>query len=379
MTQHLTEALRAKKIHPTDFSIRELAEAYMGREWVESLHPKHGMARPVLEADGAAVALSDFGNITGQIFFNTVKEAYDNEEFVFSKLVPTRPSTIIDSMEKIPGISGVGDEFSVIGEGGEYPNFGVSEDYQEISVKQKRGGLVPVTKEAVLGDRTGVLLDRAKSVGFYLGLNREKRIIDALIDENAGAKSAALGGHRYHWRGTTYATHQATTPWVNVVSSNALASWVSVESAWLKLAAIVDPFTQEPILIKPTHLVVTPQLEATAWRILHTTNVQTHFGGYATSGTLQDQHAPSPVAAVFGNLQIASSRLLAARAATDTDWWLSNPSKQCAYFSIWDVLTEEAPANNREMFHRDIVHIVKVSEMGCAATIEPRCTCESNA
>lgn len=378
--RHLNEALEARHLHPTDFTIRELAEAFMGREWVDNLHPKRGRYQQasLLEADGTAVAYSHFGNITGQIFFNMIKEAYELPEFVFSKVIPTKGTTILD-MEKIPGIADVGDEFSEIAEGDEYPNFGVSEDYQEIAAKRKRGGIVPVTKEAIFGDRTGVLLERCKKLGYWLGYNKEKRLIDVVIDENGGAVSATLGGHRYHWKGTSYATYQTSTPWDNVTTSNGLVDWTDVENAWLTLIGITDPYTGEPILQNPKHLVVTPQNLMTARRIMTATNVQTHSGGYATSGNLADTHAPSPLKAVMGDLEILSSQLLAARAATDTDWWMGDLSKAFAYFAAWDVLTEEAPVNSREAFQRDIVFQTKASEMGAAATIDPRVVQESRA
>ena len=372
--RHLTEALQEKYLSPQDFSIRELAEAFMGREWVESLHPKRGRLASVLEADATAVAYTSFSNITGQIFFSTVLEAYDNEEFVFSGVIPTKPSDILD-IEKIPGITEIGNEAEVVAEGDPYPLVGVSENYIEVGAKKKRGFIVPVTKEAVFGDRTGVLLDRCRQVGWWLGQNREQRLIDCVIDENGGAASIVAGGHRYHWKGSSYATYQASTPWVNIKTSNGLVDWTNVEGAELVLADMTDPFTGQPILIKPTHIIVTPQNLHTARRILGATNVQLHSGGYATSGNLVDTHSPN----TLDMYTVLSSRLLKARAATDTDWWFGNPAKAFAYFSNWDITTEEAPGNSPEQFHRDIVMQFKASERGCAATMEPRLMVENQA
>lgn len=382
-TTRLNKALEKRQIRPRDFSIRELAEGYMGTEWVDNCHPKRGRAygrRELLEADGSAVAYSQFSNITGQIFFNAVKESYeyDSENFPFSKVIPTKPTDILD-MEKIPGISEVGDEFSVIQEGGEYPNFGVSEDYIEIAAKQKRGGIVPVTKEAIFGDRTGVLLDRCRNLGFWLYYNKEKRLIDCVVDENAGAVSAAVGGHRYHWKGTTYATYQTSTPYDNVTASNALVDWTDIQNAWLTLVGITDPYTGEPIMQNPTHIIVTPQLAATAWYILHSMEVRTHAGGYPTSGSPAEHVSPLPLQGIgLQNLSLLTSQLLASRAATDTDWWMGAPGRAFAYFECWGVEPEEAGENSREAFHRDVVMQFKVSEMGTAATLDPRYMNESN-
>jgi len=353
----------------------------MGREWVDNLHPKRGRyySGALLEADGSAVAFSQFSNITGQIFFSMVKDGFDQEVQPFSQLIPTKPTQIL-GMEKIPGISEVGDEFSVIGEGMEYPNFGVSEDYVEIASKEKRGGTVPVTKEAIYADKTSDLLPKCRGLGKWLKINKEKRLIDVLIDENAGAKSAALGGHRLHWKGTSYATYQATTPWDNVTTSNALVDESDLEQAWLTLVGITDPYTGEPIPQTPTHIIVTPQNVMTAYRILRAIQVRTHAGGYPTSGNPMETTSPSALDVIgLQNLKVVTSQLLAARAATDTDWWMGSPAKAFAYFSCWDVTTEEAPPNSREAFHRDIIFQFKASEMGVAGTLEPRVMNESRA
>lgn len=374
--QHLVEALEQKHLKPEDFSIRDLAEAFVGREWVDSFRPKSG-SRFVRLQEADAVSYSNFSQITGQIFFTEVKMAYEDEEFVFSKVVPTKPSKILD-MEKVPGLSGIGDEFDAIGEREEYPRLGFSEDYVEVAAKRKRGGIIAVTKEAIIGDLTGRLLENARKIGYWLGLNREKRIIDALIDENGGAASAVLGGHRYHWKGTSHATYQTATPWDNVTTSAALVDWTDINEAWQTLAAITDPYTGEPILITPTHLIVTSQNLWTASRIVSATEVRSDTNpaaGTAANITLTG----NPVQMVLGNLQVLSSRLLTARAATDTDWWLGNPQKAFAYYSIWDLTPEEAPSNHPDNFSRDIQMQFKVSEMGAAATIEPRLMNESRA
>lgn len=367
--QHLKESLEKGHLRPTDFSLKDLAENLVdnGREWVRTMHAGKSESYRLLEA--GAVDYSHFSNITGQIFFTEIKKSYEDEEFVFSKLIPTVTSTILDS-EKIAGIGDMGDGFDTpLEEEEAYPHMRVSEDYYEIGAKKKRGRIIAVTKEAIAGDKTGILLDRCQRLGFYLGLNKEKRLIDALIDENGGAKSMTLGGHRYHWRGTSYATFQTSTPYINAIASgNGLNDWTSVEALELILAAITDPFTGEPILITPKHIVVTPDKKHTAYRIMNATNVQTHVGGYATSGNLQDYHAPSPL----DPYKVVTSRLLKARLATDTDWFLGDVTKAVKYYENWGITTSSMGAGTEAEFERDIVQRHKVSERGQAAVVEPR-------
>jgi len=371
--KQLRESLQKKELAPDDFSLRELAEAFMSREWVQDLHPKSGGRRAIREAAGDAVAFSQFSNITGQIVFSAIKEAYDDEEFVFSQVVPTRPTSLLD-VEKIPGISNIGDEFQTVSEAAEYPMVGMSEDYIEVAAKLKRGAIIAVTKEAIFTDKTGVLLERAKKLGWWLGFNREKRLVDLVIDENTGAASVTAGGHRYHWKGTSYATYQTSTPWNNVTTSNALANWTNIDTSWKLLAAMTDPYTGEPIMVQPTTIIVTPDLFHTARYVTSATEVRNQTN-LAAGNTNRETLSPSPIE----NYRILMSRLLKSRAATDTDWWFGCPEKAFAYFSAWDLTTEEAPANSREAFFRDITFQFKASESGAAATLEPRLMTENRA
>ena len=375
--RHLSEALDKALVKPDDFSIRDLAEAFMGVEWLNNLRHKSGRnyhSRELSEA--AAVSYADFSNITGQIIFSKINEGYADQDFVFQKEVPVIPSDIQD-MEKIPGMGNIGDEGQYVMEGNEYPMVAFPEDWQEVAAKRKRGMIVPVTREAILGDKTGLILTRARKIGYGEGLFLEKRIIDAIIDENAGAVSAALGGHRYHWKGTTYASFQSSTPWANIQTSNALIDWTDMDNARQKLLAITDPYTGEPIMINARDIIVTPQNEFRALRILSATSTTTHAGGYAATGNLEEHDAPSPLAGK--GYRVLTSQMLANRAATDTDWWYGSVKDQLARFVNWDMETEEAAADHPDRFKKDIQMQIRVSLKDAVSVLEPRAMVENQA
>lgn len=379
---HLTEALENKNLRPADFSIADIFEATVdgGAGILEHWrNPKSGRGGPLLEAaGGAAVGYSDFSNITGQIFFTEVKQNYEDEEFVFSKEVESKGSTIQD-IEKIPNITRTGKTRKKLAEGDPYPRVGVGEDYIEAPAKVKDGAIVEVTKEAVAGDKTGILLDRCGELGWDLGYDIESRTIDALIDENDGATGAYSGGHRYTWRGTAYATFQGTSPWVNVKTSNPLTDETSIDAVWQVLAAIKDPFTNRPILIRPDSLVVTPNLYFRALRIIGATEVRQNAPGYATSGSpVQTVSAPA-LSKVMPTCKVLTSRLLKDRLATDTDWFLSSPRRQVRRYYIWDVTTSQRGAGTDAEFERDVVMQFKASVKDCVTTMEPRVSGKSSA
>lgn len=346
-----------------DFSIRDLFEHLVpnGREMVESWNPRFGpdSGANLVEAAGA-ITSSDFSSITGQIVYSRMMEDLAAEDFPFQALIPTQSTQF--SGEKIPGIAGLGDQAEVVAENEEYPLVGTGEDYIETPATTKRGFIVPITKEALFFDRTSLIMQKAGAVGESLQINKEKRAIDCVIDENTTT-------HRYKWRGTSYATYQTTTPWDNVTASNALVDWTDVDNANQTLNGITDPNTGEPVMVEADTLICTKSLEEIASRIRNATEITVVTAGFATSGNPTQTKLANPMG---GKFTVLSTRLLAARLATDTSWFYGNPRKAFVYMENWGITVTQAPAGNSDDFNRDIVTKFKCSERGQYATIEPR-------
>ena len=375
-----TSALDDGSIRPEELSIREIFEECIpdGRELAHACNPRDISGTTTLLEAAGAIAASDFSNISGQIVYTRLIEKMTAEEFKFTQLIPTQ-STPYDG-EKIAGIDGLGDKAEIVRELEEYPTIGTSEDWIETPATTKRGFIVPISKEAIFFDRTNRLLQEAGKVGESLGINKEKRAIDCMIDENTTV-------HRHKWKGTAYATYQTTTPWDNITASNGLVDWTDIDNANQTLNALTDPSTGEPIVVEADTLICTKQLEMIALRIVNATQVTvvsgtlTHAGGYATSGDLVDTDARSNTMVanpMRGAFQVLSSRLLAARALTDTTWLYGNPRKAFVYMENWPIAViklDEGPA----MFHRDIITQFRCSERGQYATLEPRYMVENTA
>ena len=79
----------------------------------------------MLEANDG-VDVTAFLNITGQVIYSKIMEAYTQEAFIISKLVDTIP-TRLDG-EKIPGITRVNSPGDEVGPGMPYPHLGFGED-----------------------------------------------------------------------------------------------------------------------------------------------------------------------------------------------------------------------------------------------------------
>src|SRR5262245_14450737 len=361
LERYMQEAFRDKAMHHSEFSLRELAEDTVdnGREWVEAMKP--GKSHVLYEA--GQVNSSAFSSITGQIYYNAVLEAYQDEDFKFSQLIPTINTKIKDG-EKIAGLTRIGDEAEIVDEAAPYPLVGFGEDWVRTPATIKRGLICAVTAEAITADTTGQILGHAREVGYWLGVNKEKRAIDTIIDENT-----TVG--RLNWRDTSYATYQAATPWINIQATNALVDWTDVENIKILFSNMTDPWTGEPIVIGRTglKLICTDQLEFTALRIRNATEITVVTPGYTTSGNPTETRVANPVQGMF---DVVSSALLAARLGIDTSWFFGKPERAFRYMSVWDMAVTQAPPNSEADFERDVVFRMRARERGAFTTFNPR-------
>lgn len=327
--------------------------------------------RKVALLENDAVRHSHFMNIVGQIYYNEVLKAYQNEDYTqFQSKIESRASDILDSMEKMASTSTIGNVFDdTIPEGDAYEAVGLTENYIHVGPKAKRGKVVKITKEAIKGNKTGDLLQSAETLGRGLAMNIENRVIDAIIDENTGAKSAVLGGHRYHWRDTSYATYQTSTPWINVKTSNGLSDYTNIEEAWKLFVGMTDPYTGEPIEIMPKELIVTTENVVTANRLLRASQVRV---GDITTGDGIQTHSDNPIQGILPGLTPMSSARLTQRAATDTDWWLANIREAVRRYYVWDLTPESFGGGTQQDIFHDVVQIIKVSLMDIVSVVEPR-------
>ena len=356
---HLTEALRTRHLRPEDFSIRDLAETLVpdGHQWVRLLEGRGGGV-PLVEA-GDGVDVTAFRHVTGQVIYSKVMEAYEQEAFVVSKLVDTIPTQFEE--ERIPGVTRVEDGIEEVHPGMPYPNLGFGEDWIETPTTTKRGFIVPVTREAVVFDRTHLVLSRAAEVGEILGLNKEKRLLDV-----------ALGlTNNYKWRGTTYDTYQTSGPWVNALANNELVDWTDVDAAEQLFADMLDPATGEPVLISATTALVMPAYRHAAHRVFHAAEIH-----YTPDDSPTSTVAPNPL----GNYRVLESRLAYRRVvasgvptADARQWWLLGDFKKAfAYMQNWPITVTQSPAGSEAEFTSDILFRFKASERGAAAVINPR-------
>ncbi len=352
-----------QQINPREFSIRDLFENLVtfedgmpvGRELVESFSPrKHGRNfAPLLEA--GPIDHATFSNITGQIFFTSTLESFDQPELIGSRVTRTVP-TDLQEEEKIPGISLPGDEAEAIGANQPYPEVGVSEEWVMTPEKVKRGYILSLSKEAVFGDRTGLLLDRANKGAEMMGLNKEKRILDAVlgIDTLYRRNDGAAQG--------TYGNTHTDGDFDNLETAT-LEDWTDIEAALLLFDAITDPNTAEPIMIGSKQVIVPTALLFTAQRILGATEVREITNSNTT--TL----SPNPINATY---ELLSNQYVKDRTSSATQWFIGDFARGFTYRENWPITTEEEREGGPRAFSHDTVARFKVTEKGVPAAEEIR-------
>lgn len=369
MTAHITEALEAKEIKPEDFSIRGLFEATVpdGRDIVEAW----GQGESVKTVMEAGVTSDLFKNINGQILYTAMMEGYENPIFLADRLCKTVP-TKFDG-EKIPGITGLGDNAAVIREGQPYPKLGVTEDWVETPQTTKRGGIVEITKEAIFFDRTAMILTQCNKLGESLGINKEKRVLDLAMGVTTAWKP----------KGTSTATYGNTSglhDFDNQVNSNELADYTDIQNVLALFQAITDPGTGEPIVINPSQVLLRWNESLVLRRILNAQQVEYNPNNSANTANIISYFSPSTV--IPQQLEILTNPWVASRMSAGSvntgDFFTGEFQKAFWYMENWSIQTDSRGTESEAAWERDVVQQYKASERGACAVINPRYVVQSS-
>lgn len=326
---------------------------------------------PLREA-GIPVGTSAFGNITGQLVFSEIRDAFVEETNIFTPRVRTVESEFADA-ETVPGIQRIGDQGTLVAEGGQYNTVGFGEEFFTWPAKDKRGLIVDVTEEAIFFDRTNLVAERAREVGRALGISMENQNINTFIG----------GVNNYVRNGVGVNTYQTATPFINAVTGVTLNDWRDIERLELLFDDIVDPNTGEVIELRSDdmQLVVTTFKRHTAQQILRATNLRSDSNdAAATRSELRD--SPNTIASYDLvtsrrlkqrlRASLASGGLNLTEAQAREFHWLVNMMEAFVWLENWPLRTFSQGADGPMAFDADIVMRHKASYRGAAAVREPR-------
>ena len=383
---HLQEAFDKKEIVPEDFNLRDMFRHMTdhGNEALDNWERDRKRGGHVTEAVHA-VDTGAMANITGQIFFNAIQDSMKLDEFIGDQLVSPFPSNL-QGEEKIPGISVTADEFDEnVVEGEPYPDIGLSEQFITIPAAEKKGGIIGVTKEALIADRTGLLIERMRSLGNGLGIRREKSIIDVAI--------GAINPYSYKGEARlTYgdgATAGEALGFINE-TAEALVDQTDIQIAENLYRRMREADTGEPLGYSPTVLLVNPDLEWQARGIINATQIREGVVGAAPA---QQMIGDPRMPGWARNLTILSNEWLRDRLQAGITaavggltgmtvgliWFLGTPNKAFVWKEIWPLTVVEEPAGSPAQFEQDVAMRFKASYKGVAGVREPRLMIRSGA
>ena len=359
----LRDALAERKISPGQFSLRRMAEAFVGHDWYDKMLP----SRTVRES-AESVSASLFTAITGQLLVNEIKDKYNLAAFLGDSLVTTIPVTNGNlTTQKVPYMSDVRDLGDRLEEGELYPQTQFAGQYITYPAIEKYGKICAVSMEAIYSDLTTQILDSARSVGKYLALTREYNILKVVLGVT----------NNYSFNGTSYNTYLTTGLYTNTLATYTLTDWTSVNSLEQLFVNMLDPVTGQPIMIEPKQILVMPANKYNARTIINATEIRRTQPGYATSGGPVQNVSDNPL---DKNYEILSSPL-ARKVLTDSGVSSSNTDGR-VYLGdfksafVWReakplTITEAPPLNPLE-FNQDIALAVKAMWMGVAGVRDPR-------
>lgn len=364
-------------VKPDEFSIRDLAA------W--AICDRHGepIGLPVLESfckgelileADAGLSMSAFASITRQVIVSATLEGYDVPAFVLSKMIP-----VITGRQEQTKLAGVSlpqkDGKSLeVPELGEFPLLGMSDEYVKTPAAKKRGGIVAISKEAVLADDTGKILDQARQVGQITALQKELLITDYVIGAVSNCVVEKRVGDSGEVTKNLFYTSTDSERWTNA-HVNALADWSDIDTAENLFLANTLPGTGQPPTLIDRLVLVPPQLRSTASRILNATETRSGSGNVVVAGnpvaSLGLQMAASPY--VYSQLVAAG---VAASDAAGT-WFYGDLKQSFRYYQRFGLKVEEDRTGEAAFTH-DILVRFKASECGTPVVVEPRVWAKNN-
>lgn len=362
----IVSAIKEGELKLVDLSIRDIADATLGVEGVRKLGAaKNDSAFIAVQEAVAPVNLSAFTNITGQMVYQSVYEAYSAPEFIGEQLVTVEKSR--EDNTRIPGLAEIDDDALEVEEGGEYPDVKFSEDYIDVPQSKKRGLKIGITREMVFFDRTGQVLEMGQRVGETLAINKERRIFDVVLGITNTFKRKGTARDTY-----VSASENANDPRINEITQ-ALSDWTSIDAAMQAFEAMSNDSTganKRPIMVTPKIILCTAAKIATARNILNSTEIRVTQASAITQSIVNNPVAGmvQPVTSPWVKRRLVAAGVAAATA--DKYWYIGDFKKAFRYRTLFPMRVISAQ-HDKDAFERDVVAQFRADERGVPYVYAP--------
>lgn len=372
----LSEALnnglqgRPGGIRPNEFSLTDLAAHFITvdrepigydglRAWIQGGR--------LLES---AVSSSAFAAITQRIIQAAVLEGAQLPGMVLSNVVPTiqaRKRELHLPVLTLPMQDG---KDFVYDEGQDKPVVALYAEYVKSLPVIKNGGLIPITREAILFDETDQILDAARRIGERIALEKERKLVRFLT---GCVSNCVIERRRTDSGEVTSSLFLTSGRWVNS-QTNALADWTDIDDAENLILGNTLPTTGHPPVLTRRHLLAPPQLRSVVARILNATEVKSST---SSGGVTREVISASPVADLGIQMLVSPlvwSEQVAAGVSSATaagTWFYGDLVQAARYYQLWPLEVQEH-RDDLALARADILVAFSASEAGVPVIVEPR-------
>lgn len=333
------------KIKSEEFSLRALFEALVNQDRQLNLNDN----KQIIEA----MTASSFPYITEKLVSKTVIQAYNYALGDVGTLVHEVESS--KRNEDIPGLY-AGKGFDEVGEEQPYTEIHYGEKRCRIA-NHKYGGIVALTKEMILFDKTGMVLQKAKDIGEKGGLHRHRFIVQKACSlactatGEAADKSLVIDGTA---RALFADDHSAWDDQTNDNVDTTAFGFSGVDTLVQLLAQQKDKKGDEIVIIA-RQILVPPQLATKANQIVMSD------WEYGTGNRNANPFK--------GRFQIVSTPILAGSAGI---YYIGDFPKQTRWQWVWKPTIETLISNSESAFHTDVLQKHKYSYMGGCGALDHR-------
>jgi hypothetical protein len=361
-------------MRPQDFSIRGLADTFIGPQWAEGLSRSTANSYQVYEAGGAeAVLPSDLPNVSA--FLGSVSglldaallQDYERPDFITDRLIPVDPTPNV-RQKKYMGLGGLGDQAVRRNPGEEHAAMQFTERYTLTPETYQDGLRMEVTFETVQFDQTGQVLAHANKIGEVMGLRKEKD----------GLRLIAGVDNPYNYGGVAYQTYVASGGfWVNT-HSNPLTDWEDVNATNLLFSRMTDQETGERIATDWDVMLVHNDKHETAAQIKGASEIETRTQSStairrgANTSITNKEILSSPIMDQILTDAVADRGLAVSTTNALAYWWAINTRKAFSRVENWPFTVQRAAPNDYTMLNHKILLALFVDQMHAYSVKDPR-------
>lgn len=365
----------------SEVSLRDLAEAIMGHDFVEShYHPNSGIDfgnRLIMEAaidPTAFLNISTFNLSVAGLVNAEIIEKFEHPQYIGRELVTIKPTKM--NGQKMIGVGRISPQTSAVKgrkPGEAHAEIGLTDQYKTTPETVEQALKCRVTKEAVFFDLTGEVLEAAGEIGDELAYGLEKDLADMVLGVT----------NSYNFNGTSYNTYQTASPFIND-HSNPLADQNDIDDARQLFVGMTDPVTGREITITGYTVLCMPGRELKFREAIFGPTVQlgTQLNSNFPSRWTQSPNVISqvlggavnlvPLTAIWYNRATAADGLNLSASNAKEYWFIGDPKRAFYLMENWPLTPWQASADELTMKDHGLVAVYGANYRAVPFVNEPR-------